>query len=83
MPVFTTEQAAAGRAVYTVRSAGYHLPDLLGCNEASPLAGVDFMSAWRGRAAGDLAKHIQSTTPTGGLGSLSPADESVPEILPA
>ena len=51
-PVFTAAQATAGRAVYTARCAGCHLPDLQGRNEASPLAGANFMNAWRARDGG-------------------------------
>jgi alcohol dehydrogenase (cytochrome c) len=72
--VFTQGQATAGRAVYSARCAGCHLPDLQGSNEAAPLAGANFMSTWRARAAGDLSKYIQSTMPPGGAGTLSPDD---------
>ena len=72
--VFTAAQATAGRAVYVARCAGCHLPDLQGSNEAAPLAGANFMTTWRTRTAGDLAKYIQSTMPPGGAASLSPED---------
>jgi alcohol dehydrogenase (cytochrome c) len=63
--VFTSEQAAAGRAAYQVNCAGCHLPDLGGRNEAPPLAGADFMSAWRTRTASDLVEFIKATMPPG------------------
>ncbi len=44
--VYTTEQAAAGRAAYQANCAACHLNDLRGRNEAPPLAGPNFMSAW-------------------------------------
>jgi alcohol dehydrogenase (cytochrome c) len=73
-PVFTAAQSTAGRGVYTARCAGCHAADLQGRNEASPLAGPNFMNTWRARTAGDLAKYIQSSMPPGGAGTLSPDD---------
>jgi alcohol dehydrogenase (cytochrome c) len=73
-PVFTAPQASAGRTVYGARCAGCHLPDLQGRNEAAPLAGANFMSAWRGRTAGDLLQYIQSTMPPGAAGTLGVED---------
>jgi alcohol dehydrogenase (cytochrome c) len=69
--VYTAEQAAAGRTVYTASCAGCHLPDLGGRNEASPLAGPNFLNAWRGRTTRDLIQLIAKTMPPGGanLGS--------------
>jgi alcohol dehydrogenase (cytochrome c) len=69
--VFTAEQALAGRAVYTARCAGCHLPDLGGRNEASPLAGANFLNAWRDKTARDLFELIAKTMPPGGA-NLSP-----------
>lgn len=73
-PLFTEAQAAAGRTLYLTRCAGCHLPDLQGGNEAAPLAGANFMNAWRARTAGDLVSYIQSTMPPGAAGSLGPDD---------
>ena len=64
--VFTTDQAAAGRQVYTASCAGCHLADLGGRNEAPQLAGNNFMNTWRSRTAGDLFEYIQSTMPPTG-----------------
>jgi alcohol dehydrogenase (cytochrome c) len=69
--VFTTEQAEAGRIVYTARCAGCHLPDLGGRNEASPLAGPNFINAWRDRTTSDLFELIAKTMPPGAA-NLSP-----------
>jgi alcohol dehydrogenase (cytochrome c) len=63
--VFTAEQAAAGRSVYTASCAGCHLPDLAGRNEASPLAGPNFLTAWRGRTTRELFEYIAATMPPG------------------
>ena len=69
--VYTSEQAAAGRAVYTASCAGCHLPDLGGRNEASPLAGPNFVNAWRGRTTRELFEYISTTMPPSGA-KLSP-----------
>lgn len=73
-PLVTAAQVAAGRAVYAARCAGCHLPAMEGRNEASPLAGPNFMSEWRSRPAGDLARTIQGTMPPGGAGTLGAED---------
>jgi alcohol dehydrogenase (cytochrome c) len=65
-PVFSTQQAEAGRAAYETSCAGCHLPDLAGRNEAPQLAGGDFMNAWRTRTTQDLVEFIQATMPPGG-----------------
>ena len=64
--VFTAEQAAAGRTAYQARCAGCHLPDMSGRNEAAPLAGANFMNAWRGRSTRELYEYISATMPPGG-----------------
>ncbi len=64
--MFTAEQAEAGRAAYQARCAGCHLPDMSGRNEASPLAGPNFMNAWRGRSTRELYEYISTTMPPGG-----------------
>jgi alcohol dehydrogenase (cytochrome c) len=64
-PVYTDAQAAAGRAVYQARCAACHLPDLGGRNEASPLAGANFMNAWRGRTTRELYDYVRATMPPG------------------
>ena len=61
--VFTTEQAAAGRAVYQSNCAGCHMPDLAGRNEAPPLAGGTFMNTWRTRTVRDLFEYMRATMP--------------------
>jgi alcohol dehydrogenase (cytochrome c) len=64
--VFTAEQAEAGRAAYQARCAGCHLPDMSGRNEAAPLAGANFMNAWKGRSTRELYEYISATMPPGG-----------------
>src|SRR5579862_4000728 len=68
---FTEQQAAAGRAAYQANCQSCHQPDLGGRNEATQLAGGNFMNAWGGKSAGDLVTYIQTTMPPdnrGGLG---------------
>lgn len=64
--VITVAQATAGRDAYQARCASCHLPDLGGRNEASPLAGLAFMSAWRGRTTAELYDYIRTSMPPGG-----------------
>ena len=50
-PVFTVQQATAGRAVYAKHCASCHMPDLSGNVEYPPLEGAAFMSTWGTREA--------------------------------
>jgi alcohol dehydrogenase (cytochrome c) len=63
--VYTIEQAAAGRAAYQASCASCHLPDMSGRNEASPLAGPNFMNTWRDETTRDLFAYISTTMPPG------------------
>jgi alcohol dehydrogenase (cytochrome c) len=69
--VYTAEQASVGRAVYGASCAGCHMPDMRGRNEASPLVGPNFLSAWRSRSPRELHDYIATTMPPGGQ-KLSP-----------
>jgi alcohol dehydrogenase (cytochrome c) len=69
--LFTAQQAAAGRVAYEASCASCHLADLGGRNEAPPLAGAGFMSAWGARTVSDLRAFLQAEMPPenrGGLG---------------
>ncbi len=70
-PVYSAEQAAAGRAAYQASCASCHVADLGGRNEAPQLAGGDFMNTWRNRTTKDLFDYMSATMPPGGP-SLSP-----------
>jgi alcohol dehydrogenase (cytochrome c) len=65
-PVFTADQATAGRAAYQANCASCHLPDLGGRNEAPPLAGANFMSTWATRTTRDLFDYMSATMPPTG-----------------
>ena len=71
---FTAAQAAAGRAAYQQSCASCHLPDLRGSNEAPPLAGGNFLTAWRTRTTADLFNRVHNTMPATNPGSLSEQD---------
>jgi alcohol dehydrogenase (cytochrome c) len=65
-PVFSAQQAAAGRAAYEASCASCHVADLGGRNEAPQLAGTDFMNVWRTQGVDALFGFIRSTMPPGG-----------------
>ena len=64
--VFTTEQAAAGKAEFLKTCAACHMPDLSGNNEVPQLAGVSFRTAWSDRTTKDLLDYMSANMPPGG-----------------
>jgi alcohol dehydrogenase (cytochrome c) len=68
---FTREQAASGRAAYEMSCASCHRSDLAGSNDAPPLAGADFINAWRSRTTRDLLNEIRTTMPLDDPGGLA------------
>src|SRR5229473_2730073 len=70
----TAGLAAAGRAIYQATCASCHLPDMRGSNEASPLAGSNFLNTWRNRAVSQLFNKIKDTMPVSNPGSLGEQD---------
>src|SRR5579864_6146760 len=71
---FTAAQANAGSALYSQTCSGCHGTDFQGSGDAPPLAGDDFMLAWRSRRASDLVTKIHDTMPPTSPGALSAAD---------
>ena len=63
--IYTAAQAANGRTTYQTNCAACHLNDLRGRNEAPPLAGPNFMSAWGQKSARELFDFISATMPPG------------------
>ena len=63
--VYTQEQAARGKALYTKVCADCHDEDLEtpGDDMTSTLAGPEFMAAWNGLTADDLYGRIRNTMP--------------------
>ena len=65
-PVFTAQQAAAGKTAFAKVCAGCHMPDLTGNNEAPPLAGTVFLDTWRDRTTKELYDYLSAEMPRGG-----------------
>ncbi|MGD0965486.1 MAG: PQQ-binding-like beta-propeller repeat protein [Candidatus Acidiferrales bacterium] len=68
---FSSAQVNMGRVLYQQKCASCHLPDLRGGVEAPPLAGDNFLNAWRKRTTSDLFAVIGKTMPANSPGSLS------------
>src|SRR5262245_52485563 len=69
--IYTAEQATIGQTAYATACAACHRPDLSGQFEAPPLAGANFMNAWRGRSTNELYTKIATSMPPTAPGSLS------------
>ena len=65
-PVFTADQATAGKAAYAKNCASCHLPDLSGNAEIPALAGKPFKEAWGARTTKDLLDYMSAAMPYGG-----------------
>jgi cytochrome c len=70
--VYTQEQAGRGQQAYTATCASCHGADLMGINDAPPLAGDAFLMAWGGQRVSDLVGFVQQSMPPSGPGSLPP-----------
>jgi mono/diheme cytochrome c family protein len=64
-PVFTTEQAEAGRVAYAKHCASCHMPDLSGDNERPPLVGTSFMTTWGSRSTKEFLAYMSGSMPYG------------------
>jgi mono/diheme cytochrome c family protein len=64
-PVFTVDQATAGRAAYEKHCASCHMPDLSGNTEIPPLAGAVFIDTWGSRSTKDLFDYSSEAMPYG------------------
>jgi alcohol dehydrogenase (cytochrome c) len=78
---YTAAQATEGRTVYMTSCAGCHLPDLGGRNEASPLAGPNFLNVWRDKPPRDLHDVIATTMPPTGQKLTAAAYEAVTAFI--
>ena len=65
-PVFTAEQASAGKAAYSRACAKCHMPDLGGTPDAPPLSGNRFLDTWRSRTTKQLFDFVVGAMPPGG-----------------
>lgn len=64
-PVFTAQQANAGRTAYAKHCAACHQADLSGDNEIPQLAGQAFMAMWGSRSSKDLRDYMSAAMPYG------------------
>jgi mono/diheme cytochrome c family protein len=64
-PVFTKEQADAGRAAYAKNCASCHMPDLTGNAEIPPLVGASFIGTWEHKTTKDLRDYMSAAMPYG------------------
>lgn len=65
-PVFTAEQATAGKVAYARACAKCHMPDLGGTPDAPPLSGNRFLDTWRARTTKQLFDFVLGAMPPGG-----------------
>ena len=70
--VYTQDQAAKGKALYTDTCAACHGDNLEGSGPMPPLAGADFLRTWEGKTVGDLYEKTHTTMPATAPGTLTP-----------
>jgi alcohol dehydrogenase (cytochrome c) len=63
-PVFTAEQAAAGRDAYARYCSECHHSSLRGSAHGAPLTGPAFVAVWSGRTSADLYQYIRTRMAT-------------------
>ena len=77
---YTAQQAERGRVAYAQNCSGCHGPNLDdGPSDAPPLTGVNFVTFWGSRSAGDLFNYIMDTMPPAAPGSLG--DETTVNVV--
>mgnify|MGYP003395839791 CR=1 FL=1 len=64
-PVFTAQQATAGKAGYAKSCASCHMPDLSGNGEIPALAGAAFKETWGTRSTKDFFDYMSAAMPYG------------------
>jgi len=72
-PVFTAEQAAAGRSAFQAHCASCHAGDLGGRDDAPALKGDAFLATWKAKPVNELFDFVRTTMPPEG-GSISADD---------
>ena len=77
--VYTDAQARRGHGAYLNDCARCHGENLMGGDDASPLAGEAFLSNWDGRTMADLFDRIRRSMPDDDPGSLP--NEQVADVL--
>ncbi len=74
--VFTSDEAARGKAQYNNSCSACHMEDLSGSGQALPLAGDAFMDIWEGQTMNDFFQLVEGTMPQDKPGSLT-ADQTL------
>ena len=69
--VYTSQQAARGKALYAEECAKCHGENLSGGDDSPELAGANFMSRWKGKTVSALFALMSKTMPTDDPGHLS------------
>lgn len=69
--VYTEEQSARGKDLYSKECGSCHGPELTGGEMAPGLAGGEFLSGWDGLTMGDLFERVRISMPQNAPGSLS------------
>ena len=72
-PVFTAEQAAAGKTAFQAHCASCHAGDLRGKDDAPALKGDAFVATWQAKPVKELFDFVRTTMPPEG-GSISADD---------
>ena len=72
-PVFTAEQASAGKAAFQGHCASCHAGDLRGKDDAPALKGDAFLATWQAKPVKELFDFVRTTMPPEG-GSISADD---------
>ena len=77
---YTVQQAERGRVAYDSNCSGCHGPNLDdGSSDAPPITGVNFVTFWGSRSAGDLFTYIMNKMPPTSPGSLG--DELTVDVV--
>lgn len=72
--VYSADQAAKGKDLYSQNCSACHLDDMSGSGEAPPLAGEGFTDSWVGHSVNELDQTVLNTMPLDNPGSLDPND---------
>jgi len=72
--VYSADQAAKGKDLYSQNCSACHLDDMSGSGEAPPLAGEGFTDSWDGHTVNELDQTVLNTMPLDNPGSLDPND---------
>ncbi len=77
--VYTEAQATRGKTLYVENCAACHGDDLAGSGPMPPLAGNDFIAAWKDKSVGELFEKTHSSMPASAPGTLT--EQQTSDIL--